>query len=73
MAYITVSSIAGCFYPAEVGARYNDAKIVSYHKVDYLTGNPANYVVIIKFENNSETFRFLNATDRDNFYNTLPS
>ena len=84
MAYFALSGITGCVNPASGGTldyqdvMYNDDKIVSYWKKTLQqTGGNTNFVryhqVIVVFENYTQQFNFLSATDRDNFYSTLPT
>jgi hypothetical protein len=83
MGYITLSAITGCVEPASGGTaphiyeqKYNLDIISTYYKKD-ISKNSNNgwvdyYCVVIVFGNYTQQFKFLNSTDRDNFYNTLP-
>lgn len=83
MAYFSVSAITGCVEPASGGTApdlyeqvFNDDKIISYYKKDIKKSANTNwldlYFVIVIFENFTQTFKFLNQSNRDTFYTTLP-
>jgi len=81
MAYFTLSGISGCHSPLSgittgYDIKYNDEKIISYMKRD-IKRNSNNgwideFIVVITFENYTQLFKFLDISDRDTFYNSLP-
>ena len=77
MAYFSLSGITGCITSGETkttyGQQFNDAAIETYYKQDYYNGVLlTHYGVVCVFSSKSESFKFLNSTDRDTFYASLP-
>lgn len=82
MGYFALSGITGCFEPNSgetiyQGVIFNDANIVCSYKKDILpninTDWKAWYIVVCVFGNYPQIFKFLNPTDRNNFFSTLPT
>ena len=81
MGYFALSGITGCIFP-ETGTSvaydvtFNDDKIVAKYKKDETASRNNDWVylfmVICVFENTAQIFKFISATDRDTFYNSLP-
>lgn len=79
MAYFLLSGITGCITSGETsivyGQQFNDAAIETYYKEDYYHYNSTliqYYGVVCVFGTKSYSFKFLNTTDRDTFYASLP-
>jgi len=78
MAYIPFSSITGCTSPTTGSSfyepMYNDAKIISYYKKDDTINFVRTFMVVVVFDNGASTiFQFTSQTNRDNFYDILPT
>lgn len=79
MAYFVLSGITGCVTSGETniiyGQQFNDAAIETYYKQDYYHYNNIllqHYGVVCVFGAKTYSFKFLNSTDRDTFYTSLP-
>jgi len=79
MAYFLLSGITGCITSGETntiyGQQFNDATINTYYKEDYYHYNNTliqYYGVVCVFSSKPYSFKFLNTTDRDAFYTSLP-
>lgn len=77
MAYFSLSGITGCITSGETstvyGQKFNDAAIETYYKQDYYDSTLIKYYgVVCVFGPKSYSFKFLNTTDRDAFYASLP-
>ncbi len=80
MAFFLLSDIAGCITSGETstiyGQQFNNAVIETYYKQDYYSYNNKiieYYGVVCVFGVKYESFKFLNETDRNTFYTSLPS
>ena len=76
MAFFNLSGITGCINSTgtttSYAIKYNDALISSYYKKDIVVDFVNIYIVACVIGTHVQLFQFLNTTDRDNFYNTLP-
>jgi len=79
MAFFSLSGITGCITSGETsnvyGQKFNDAVIETYYKQDFYHYSNTliqYYGVDCVFGTKSYSFKFINSTDRDTFYDSLP-
>lgn len=80
MAFFALSGITGCITSGETnevyGQVFNDSSIETYYKKDFFEGSSRKrliyYGVVCVFGTKTETFKFINDTDRNTFYSSLP-